>query len=130
MANKTISFRIPDEITEALDTQVKITGRSRTSLIVEALTQMFGLPQASPNGATTTSLEHQLKELEKQVTTLSSQLAEFRLQTQANTPCLYKSKLLNQAVISFQALSPAADIREDLILLGGHENWTATAEER
>lgn len=123
MANKTISFRIPDEVTEALETQVKLTGRSKTSLIVEALTQAFGLPRTSPASPTINSLEHQLKALEKKVTVLSSQLAEFRLNPHSNPPSLHNSKLLEQAVVSFQALSPnSGSLRDDLLFIGADEN--------
>ncbi|MCG8364111.1 MAG: ribbon-helix-helix domain-containing protein [Pseudanabaenales cyanobacterium] len=130
MANKTVSFRIPDEIIQALETQVKTTGRSKTSLIVEALAQALGLPQASPEVITITSLQHQLQVLEQKVTALSSQLAEFRLKTYSRIPSRQNSKLLDQAVISFQALSPTDDnLRGDLLFFSADENLTATAEE-
>ena len=131
MANKTISFRIPDEITEVLETQAKVTGRSKTSLILEALTQAFGLPTDPTETMTAPSLQHQLQALEEKVTALSTQLAEFRLTPYSRVSNRRPSKLLNQAVISFQPLDPAdSDLREDLLFLPAGESLTAKAEER
>ncbi|MDJ0705750.1 MAG: hypothetical protein QNJ46_20990 [Leptolyngbyaceae cyanobacterium MO_188.B28] len=127
MANKTISFRIPDEITEALETQVKITGRSKTSLILEALTQAFGLPTKSTQSTTVQSLQHQLQALEEKVTALSTQLTEFRSDHHSRVSIRQSSKLLEKAVISFQPLDPANDdLQGDLLFLPASESLTAT----
>lgn len=131
MANKTVSFRIPIELIELLENQVKITGKSKTSLIVEALTQAFGDLQAAPETITISSLQHQLQALEKRVTVLSSQLAEERLKTRVRPPRIYNSKLLDQAVVSFRALNPtAAHLQENSSVFEAGENLTAIAEER
>ena len=71
MAKKTVSFRLPESIVQALEAQVKATGKNKTTLIVEILTQAYGLSQPSAQQVTPEMLQQQLDQLKQQVAVLS-----------------------------------------------------------
>ena len=71
MAKKTVSFRLPDNIIQALEAQAKATGKTKTALIVEILTETYGLSQRPPQPITPEMLQQQLDQLKQQVAGLS-----------------------------------------------------------
>ena len=77
MATKTVSFRLPDTIVKAIEAQTQATGKRKTTLIIEALAQVYGLPAPSPPSATPESLQRQLDELKQQM---------YRLQSRSSLP--------------------------------------------
>ena len=72
MTRKTVSFRLPESIIQAIEAHAKATGKTRTTLIVEVLSQAYGLPQPSPPQVTTEMLQQQIDELKQQVATLAT----------------------------------------------------------
>ena len=70
MARKTVSFRLPESIVQALEAQAKATGKNRTTLFVEVLTHAYGLSQPPPQRAKLAMLQQQLDELKQQVAIL------------------------------------------------------------
>ena len=71
MASKTVSFRLPENIVQAIEAHAKATGKNKTTLIVEVLTQAYGLePSPQRRQITPTMLQQQLDDLKQQVTNL------------------------------------------------------------
>ncbi|MDJ0704111.1 MAG: PAS domain S-box protein [Leptolyngbyaceae cyanobacterium MO_188.B28] len=71
MASKTVSFRLPENIVQAIEAHAKATGKNKTTLIVEVLTQAYGLaPSPQQRQITPTMLQQQLDDLKQQVTNL------------------------------------------------------------
>lgn len=76
MASKTITFRFPEEIIEAIEARAKAAGSNRTAVLMEALAKAYGFPSPSPAPVSTEALQLRLHGLEQQVVTLLEQLAE------------------------------------------------------
>ncbi|MCG8366970.1 MAG: PAS domain S-box protein [Pseudanabaenales cyanobacterium] len=70
MATKTVSFRLPDPIIKAIEARTQATGKRKTTLIIEALAQVYGLPSPSSPSATSEALQQQLNELKHQMIAL------------------------------------------------------------
>ena len=73
MANKTISFRLPTELVEAIEAHAKATGQSKTHAVITALATFYGCPESLPQLVTADQLQEQLNELEHQIAILSEQ---------------------------------------------------------
>ena len=71
MSKKTVSFRLPDNIVKALEAQAKATGKNKTTLVVEILSQAYDLSQPSPPQITPEILQQQIDQLKQQVAVLS-----------------------------------------------------------
>ncbi|NJN57484.1 MAG: PAS domain S-box protein [Leptolyngbyaceae cyanobacterium SL_5_9] len=112
MASKTITFRLPAEVIEVIESQAKATGRNRTAIVIEALAQTYGLHPPSPAPVTTEILQQQLDDLQEQVTTLSQQLAEANQKSLSNGNTAGLVQILEQAIRSFQTFSiqPSEDL--------------------
>jgi PAS domain S-box-containing protein len=112
MASKTITFRLPAEVIEVIESQARATGRNRTAIVIEALAQTYGLQPPSPAPVTTEILQQQLDDLQEQVTTLSYQLAEANQKSLVNSNTADLVQVLEQAIRSFQTFSiqPSEDV--------------------
>ena len=71
MANKTVSFRLPTELVEAIEAQAKATGQSKTNVVIAALAKFYGCPYSQPKSVTPEQFQQQLNELKYQVARLS-----------------------------------------------------------
>lgn len=93
MAEKKITFKLPDELIQAISSHAAAMGKSRTSVIVNLLEYAFGLPQDElPQIKTVlvveekhenqlkelTDLKARFNELEKQFAIQAEQIAELR----------------------------------------------------
>ena len=70
MASKTVSFRLPDTLIKAIEARTQTTGKRKTTLIIEALAQVYGHPTSSLPSVTPEALQQQLDELKNQMTAL------------------------------------------------------------
>lgn len=70
MARKTVSFRFPENIVQALEVTAKATGKHKTTLIIEILSRAYGLPQPPPQQITLEMLQQQIDQLKQQVAVL------------------------------------------------------------
>ncbi|MGF1513856.1 MAG: ribbon-helix-helix protein, CopG family [Elainellaceae cyanobacterium] len=68
MANRTVSFRLPETLIRAIETEAERTGRSKTEVVIEALTH-----QDSPLDALPTITKPR-SQLERQIDTMRSQI--------------------------------------------------------
>lgn len=88
MVGRTITFRFPAEIIEAIEARAKATQSNRTAVVMEALVQAYGFPSttsvspcdtsttATTSLVTTDTIQGQLSRLEQTVSALLAQLAE------------------------------------------------------
>ena len=72
MANKTVSFRLPTELVEAIDAQAKATGQSKTSVVIAALAKSYGYQHSLPRPIILKQFQQQLNELQHQKAILSA----------------------------------------------------------
>jgi PAS domain S-box-containing protein len=112
MASKTITFRLPAEVIEVIESQARATGRNRTAIVIEALAKTYGLQPPSPAPVTTEILQQQLDDLQEQVTTLSQQLAEANQKPLSQGTTADLVQVLEQAIRSFQTfnIQPSDDV--------------------
>ncbi|MEO1520588.1 MAG: PAS domain S-box protein [Cyanobacteria bacterium J06633_2] len=84
MANRTVSFRLPEEIVGAIEKRAKVLGKTKTDLFIEALCQVYDVPAPESASLTITSLQQQLDGLRNQIETLEhvthSSQAKFQQQ--------------------------------------------------
>ena len=59
MATKVVTFRLPDDLMEAITSQAQATGRPRTAVVVDALKQVFGVPSPETVPASNARLHQQ-----------------------------------------------------------------------
>ncbi|UBF25711.1 PAS domain S-box protein [Kovacikia minuta CCNUW1] len=76
MVSKTITFRFPEEVIEAIEARAKATGSNRTAVLMQALAQAYGLPSPTAAPISTTTLQQQFQTLEQQVVTVLEQISE------------------------------------------------------
>ncbi|MDJ0703546.1 MAG: PAS domain S-box protein [Leptolyngbyaceae cyanobacterium MO_188.B28] len=70
MARKTVSFRLPESIVQAIEEHAKATGKSKTTLFLEVLTRAYGFSQPASQPITPKLLKQQLEQLKQQVETV------------------------------------------------------------
>jgi len=82
MTTKVMTFRFPTELVEEIVARSKATGKDRTAVVVEALSQAFDL--SLPVSSSVESLQQQLDQLAAIVTNLAEQVTELRQSTKLN----------------------------------------------
>ena len=102
MTNKTVSFRIPAELVEAIEAQAQATGQSKTTVVIEALAKAYGCPHYLTQSSIPKQFQLQLNELEHQITILSEANKLLQLITAADTPIKLESEV--EALISSMPL--------------------------
>lgn len=75
MANKTFSFRLPEELICALEERARFLGKTKTNLIVDALTQAYDLSPPASSAVPIASIQQQLAGLKQQITALEEHQA-------------------------------------------------------
>jgi len=75
MTTKVMTFRFPAELAEEIVSRSKATGKDRTAVVVEALSEAFDL--SLPTSLSIESLQQQLNQLEAIVTDLANQVTEL-----------------------------------------------------
>jgi PAS domain S-box-containing protein len=102
MTTKVMTFRFPEELAEEIASRAKGSGKDRTAIVVEALTQTFGLPLSSPTSVTVESLNQKLEQVEGQMLSLASQLEELRQSVRLDPATQQRIDQLEQVISSFQ----------------------------
>lgn len=102
-----MTFRFPTELVEEIVSRTQQTGKDKTAIVVETLTQAFGLPAPSPAPITIAALQQQLNYLQNTVADLSQQLAGYHQSHpfQLDDRSLHRISSLENIISSFQALS-------------------------
>lgn len=107
MTSKSMTFRFSADIAQAIEAQARATGRDRTTVVVEALTQVFGLSLTSKVPVTLEVLQQQVEAIETSIKMFTEQLvASQKIYASSNNSHL--SALLNvsdnSSESSFEAL--------------------------
>lgn len=74
MVSKTVSFRLPEEVVNAIEAHAKVTGQTRTAVVTDALAKAFGVPRA----CTENPLQQRLRALEERVAALEQEKKDKR----------------------------------------------------
>ena len=72
MATKTVSFRLPVELAEAIEAEATATGQSRTKIVTAILSKFYDYPYVPPQSITLEQLQAQLNELKRLMTNSST----------------------------------------------------------
>src|ERR671932_273708 len=78
MTTKVVTFRLPEDLLQAITSQAKATGRCNTAVVVEALRQALGFPASTTPSASLVGHHKQPNGLRKEASGLNQQLVEFR----------------------------------------------------
>ncbi len=71
MANRTVSFRLPETLIRAIEAEAERTGRSKTEVVIEALTHQDSPLDALP------AITKPRSQLERQIDTIRSQVEDI-----------------------------------------------------
>ena len=71
MANRTVSFRLPETLIRAIETEAERTGRSKTEVVIEALTHEDSPLNVLP------AITKPRSQLERQIDTIRFQVEEM-----------------------------------------------------
>ncbi|MBW4581117.1 MAG: PAS domain S-box protein [Tildeniella nuda ZEHNDER 1965/U140] len=104
MTSKSMTFRFPALLAQAIETQARATGKDRTTVVAEALGQAFGLSLPSKMPVTIEMLQQRLETVESSMTLLSEQLSSLQKMTCTDTSTVYRLELLEQFSHSLRAL--------------------------
>jgi len=102
MVSKVVTFRLPEDLMEAITSQAKATGRDRTAVVIEALKQVLGTPSTTPP-VSLEGLQKQLDVLKKQFSYLNQQLVDFQQEVSSDSN-VKRLEELNQTLAAGQVL--------------------------
>ena len=85
MATRILTFRLPEEIIQAITSQAQATGRCKTAVVVDALNNFFGFSSNTIPPAFLAKLQQQQDALTKKITYLNQQVAEFTEEASSDT---------------------------------------------
>ncbi len=102
MVSKVVTFRLPEDLMEAITSQAKATGRDRTAVVIEALKQVLGSPSTTPP-VSLEGLQKQLDVLKKQFSYLNQQLVDFQQEVSSDSN-VKRLEELNQTLAAGQVL--------------------------
>ena len=125
-----MTFRVPEELAQAIAKRASTTNKSTNTLVVEALGTAFGVPPSSLESTTSEVASQQLNEIIEQATTLSQRLVELCQETDFDSSTLRCLAFLVQAVESFQVLGTSSSPEQKTSLLLGkkHQELTTTVK--
>ncbi len=104
-----MAFRFPEALAQAIESRARATGRDKTTIVVQALTQAFGLPLSSPEPTTIEALYEQLSQVEAQIAVFSEQLVELRQTAHADEGILRLIAVLERTLsASTESDTPAS----------------------
>lgn len=108
MANRTVSFRLPEELIEAIEAHARISGKTRTDLVIEALALIYDVPPPESPPLTLDAVQQQVEALKERLDCFYG-LSETLLELRGNTLGLIEA--MRQARLSFDssALPPQED---------------------
>ncbi len=127
MGSQHISFQLPSEVIEAIESEAKRTNQSETAVILKILTQAFVRPQSASSDTTLKHLQGQLNDLKVQIHCLSGQLQHhclMQLDTEISAairslPLDERSAWISRVLIQAQQMQwiqPAVDLDSSISL--------------
>ena len=92
MGSQHVSFQLPSEVIEAIESEAQKTGQSETAVVLKILTQAFVCPQSVSSDIPLKHLQRQLNDLQVQIHSLSGQLQEqFLMQLDSDISAAIRS---------------------------------------
>ncbi len=76
MNSKSMTFRFPLQVVQAIEFQARATGRDRTTVVIEALSQSFGLSLPETGSVTVEILHQRINQVEANLALLAGQIVE------------------------------------------------------
>ncbi|MGJ3247446.1 MAG: PAS domain S-box protein [Elainellaceae cyanobacterium] len=101
MATRAVTFRLPEEVIELLKRQADATGKSKTHLVIDAITQAYE-PSALSKPMTAQSLQQQISDLKKQVLSFEFANIQPKIELYDHTSQLVEA--IQQAIQSSQGM--------------------------
>lgn len=77
MATRIVTFRLPEELIQAITSQSKFTGRCKTAVVVDALNHFFGFSSSTIPPTFLYKLQHKQDALTKKLAYLNQQVAKL-----------------------------------------------------
>lgn len=96
MASRTITFRFPEEVIQAIEARARAIGSNRTAVLMEALTHAYGFPASSTPPVSTDALQNRLQGLEQQIIGLLQQLTESVQEVKSSSAVASEQGLLTE----------------------------------
>ena len=120
MTSKSMTFRFPVPLAQAIEGQAKATGRDRTTVVAEALTQTFGLSLPVKAAVTIEMLQQQIEQLESNIISLSQQMVALQQPTCTDSRCQAAShhQQVSEQISNLQrtdSLKPPASLLERIL---------------
>ncbi|MGJ3254659.1 MAG: PAS domain S-box protein [Elainellaceae cyanobacterium] len=101
MATRAVTFRLPEDVIELLKRQADATGKSKTNLVIDAITQAYE-PSALSKPMTAQSLQQQISDLKKQVLSFEFANIQPKIELYDHTSQLVAA--IQQAIHSSQGM--------------------------
>lgn len=116
MTNKTVSFRLPQELIAVLDNQASRSGKTKTDLIIEAIAQVYDV-------STPVSANQTLASVQQQADALRDEIEFLKLERKTQGQTCLQAYTNNFVAAVQQALKSLKAVNN---LLGGDLNTIAT----
>lgn len=104
MTAKTITFKLPDELIQAIDSYADATGRDRTAVVVQALKKVFGLlPSELPQAGAIdelSKLKARLSKIEMKIASHTEQIAELSRVTSLDNSVIQHITTLSEHLVN------------------------------
>lgn len=102
MDNRTIGFRCPQELVQAIEARAMATGKSLTQVLIDTLSQgLLSTPSSAPQTATPEMIPQRLSELQDQIEATALHLAESK-ESALDPELLARVEALEKAVSDLQ----------------------------
>ncbi len=98
-----MTFRFPIPLAQAIEAQARATGRDRTSVVADALVQVFGLSLPTKAPITIDMLQQQIEQVESSITGLAERLATLQQTTPTDSHTPSRLDLLEQFGYALEA---------------------------
>lgn len=141
MATKIVTFRLPEELIQAITSQAQTTGRCKTAVVVDALNHFFGYSCSTIPPAFLAKLQQQQDALTKKFACLNQKVVELTEEPSSdsvpqNSEEVNQSLAANQAFLDEISLPSASaspiqniGVTEDLVVSQNSEPINSRREE-
>ena len=121
MATRVVTFRLPEDLIQAISSQAKERGTDRTAVVIDALKQVFGFPSSQTSPASLKGLQRQQDAVREEMVCLNKQPVEFRQGASSysnpqhveelNQTLAARPALIDEVSLPLQKTSQSQDIR-------------------
>ena len=98
MATRVVTFRLPEDLIQAIASQATATGKCKTAVVIDALKQVFELPTSTASPTLIKKLQEQQEALSEGVAGLNQSLVE-----------------LNRGTLSYNSVNRIEELNHDTV---------------